>query len=82
MVVQPQASADHHLKARREVLLDRHVKTGWLLILVGLIVPVIAIGGALYGVGAVRSGRQKMGALLILAGLAVFAIRLTLWVGS
>jgi hypothetical protein len=68
-------------KARAELLVRRHIRSGWLLIAIGVIVPILALGGPFYGVRVSRFGRRGAGAALIAVGFAVFLARLILWLG-
>jgi hypothetical protein len=67
--------------ARAELLLRRHVKSGWLCIAIGVIVPILALGGAFYGVRVRLFGRPGMGSALIVVGFTVFLARLILYLG-
>jgi hypothetical protein len=68
-------------QARGDLLVKRHIRSGWLIIAVGLIVPLLALGGVYYGVKVIGLGRREMGALLIAVGLAVFLVRMILYLG-
>jgi len=57
------------------------LRTGWILTAAGLIVPPVALVGAVYGLAAGRYGRRS-GWLLCLVAVSVFAARLGFWLAS
>ena len=67
-------------RPRAELLRRRALKEGWLMILVGLLIPFIALGGAAVG-WRLRHTDRRHGVALLIAGLGVFAVRLALYVG-
>jgi hypothetical protein len=69
------------LTARRDLQKKKLVKSGWLALALGLIVPFFAIGAALVGLEVSRSGDRTMGRVLIVAGLTIFTLRFALYVG-
>jgi hypothetical protein len=63
---------------RNELALRRRVRWGWALVAIGVLAPVLAAGGALAGLTVVARSRAQ-GVALAMAGTAVFATRLALW---
>ena len=68
-------------RSRAELLGRRDVRSGWLCILLGLLIPLFALGGVFYGVRVLRDGRRGMGTALIATGFGVFLTRLLLYLG-
>jgi hypothetical protein len=68
--------------SRRELVLRRYAKTGWLIVAIGVIVPVLAFAGAYRGWRLVRWGRRSEGLPLLLVGGAVFVVRIGLWAST
>ena len=64
---------------RAELVLRRYTKTGWIIVGVGVIVPVLAAMGAYRGLRLIRWGRQPQGLPLLIVGGAVFAVRMFFW---
>jgi hypothetical protein len=60
-------------------VLRRYAKTGWLIVGLGLLIPVLAAAGAYRGWRLMRWGRSTEGLALLLIGGAVFTVRLALW---
>jgi hypothetical protein len=71
---------ESHPTARAELLRRRAVRDGWLAIVIGLIVPGIALWGARRG-WALRGIDARQGTIMMAIGVTVFAVRLALWVG-
>jgi len=60
----------------------RHLlRTGWGLVALGVLVPVLALLGAVIGAVLTYGARRRANAALALVGLGVFAVRLVLWLG-
>jgi hypothetical protein len=68
--------------ARRDLVLRRYAKTGWIVIGIGLLIPVLAAAGAYRGWRLVRWGRSSEGIPLLVVGLVVFVARLALWANT
>ncbi len=68
--------------SRAELVLRRYTKTGWIIVVVGLLVPVLACAGAYRGWRLVRWGRRSQGLPLLLVGGAVFVVRVALWAST
>jgi len=68
--------------SRRELVLRRYAKTGWLIVAIGLIVPVLALAGAYRGWRLVRWGQRPQGLPLLIVGGAVFVVRFALWAST
>jgi hypothetical protein len=66
-------------RSRADLLDDRAVKSGWLMVAIGVLVPLLALGGVFYGVQAARNGRRQAGYTLIFVGLLVFTVRMALY---
>ena len=62
------------------LLQKRAIKSGWLMILAGILLPFFALGGAAYGIGLIRGDRREAGIPLVAVGVAIFVIRLALWI--
>lgn len=63
---------------RADLLRQKTLRMGWVLVGVGLVLPILALAGAVSGWQVRR--RDGGGQLaLIITGIAVFAIRLTMW---
>jgi len=73
-------SPETTLRARSDLLARKLLRQGWLLVAFGLLVPPVALVGALYGVAAIRQGRRS-GWTLCLVSISVFTARLVLWLG-
>jgi FtsH-binding integral membrane protein len=67
---------------RRDLQLRRYRKTAWIYVGVGVLVPVLAAWGAYRGWRLTRLGRQADGVALLVVGIAAFAVRLVLWIGT
>ena len=67
------------LSARKELQQKKLVRSGWLALAVGLVVPFFALGAALVGLELSRAGLRTPGRVLIVAGLAIFAVRFALY---
>jgi hypothetical protein len=87
--LKPRATTDDHnlvpstmpqrpLLSRQEALRRRRVRDGWILVAVGLLIPFLALWGAVHGWG-VREDSPRMGWSLLVAGVAVFTVRMALW---
>lgn len=64
---------------RRELVLRRYAKSGWLIIAVGVLIPVLAAAGAYRGWRLIRWGRVDVGGPLLAVGLLVFVVRFAFW---
>jgi hypothetical protein len=65
-------------RPRSELVRQRSLRTGWILVGVGLLIPFLALGGAYIG----WSWRRAEGGghlALIATGIGVFVVRFTLW---
>ena len=81
-VGQSSAERQHgRASARGELLLKRDVRSAWLCLAVGVLIPLFALGTVYYGVRVRRFGREGTGVLLIALGLAVFLLRVILYLG-
>ncbi|MEA2386462.1 MAG: hypothetical protein QOJ22_636 [Thermoleophilaceae bacterium] len=69
------------LTARRDLQVKKLIKSGWLAIAVGLVVPFFALGAAFVGSEVSKAGEKTMGRALIVTGLAIFTLRLAFWRG-
>jgi hypothetical protein len=65
-------------RPRAELLRTRALRQAWCLIAAGLLIPVLAIAGARTGY-RLRKSENGGHELLIIAGTAVFVLRLVLW---
>lgn len=74
----PSTSSRRPLIGRDEALRRRHVRNGWLLVAIGLLVPFLALLGAIHGWG-VRERSPAAGWSLLVAGVTVFTVRMVLW---
>jgi hypothetical protein len=61
------------------LVLRRYVKSGWLTILVGILLPLLAAGGAYRGWRLIGWGRRSEGLPLLAVGTLVLLGRLALW---
>lgn len=66
---------------REELVARRWTLRGWGLVLLGLVVPVVALFGASVG-WYLRDRRDWRRYALIAAGLTVFAVRMSLWLAD
>jgi hypothetical protein len=68
-------------RPRAELLRQRTLRQGWFLVAAGLLIPVLALGGAANGYKLRR--QEGSGHLpLIVTGAAVFVGRLALWLSG
>jgi hypothetical protein len=67
--------------SRAELVRRRYAKTGWIIVGIGVIVPVLAAVGAYRGWRLMRLDRRS-GLPLLLVGGAVFVVRLALWAST
>lgn len=68
-------------RSRSALVRQRSLRNGWLLVGVGLLIPVLALGGAYIG----WSWRRAEGGghvALIAMGIGVFVVRLVLWLNG
>lgn len=68
-------------RPRTELVRRRSLRNGWLLVGVGLLIPVVALIGAFIG----WSWRRAEGGghlALIVTGVGVFGVRLALWLNG
>jgi Ca2+/H+ antiporter len=63
---------------RREALLRRELRRGWVLLVVGLLIPFLALGSAFIGFQLRRDVPREAWPMLAL-GVAVFTIRAALY---
>jgi hypothetical protein len=68
--------------SRAHLVLRRYRNTGWMIVAIGLIVPVLAAGGAYRGFRLWRWGRASDGLPLLLVGSAIFVARMALWAST
>lgn len=69
-------------RSRGELLERRAIKSGWLCVAVGLLIPLFALGGVYYGVQVARAGRRNAGYTLVAVGLTVFTLRLAFYLSG
>lgn len=74
----PVTSSRRPLVGREEALRRRHVRNGWIFVAFGLLVPFVALWGAVHGWG-VREQAPRAGWSLLVAGVTVFTVRMALW---
>jgi hypothetical protein len=67
-------------RPRAELLQRRVARDGWLLLLVGLLLPVFALFAAVHG-WRLRDADRRAAMILVPAGIAVFVVRMVLWLG-
>jgi hypothetical protein len=60
----------------------RQVRQAWLLIAMGVLIPVIAVGGAIMGGLLIQRGHRSVGMPILVVGLAVFVGRLALFAST
>ena len=60
---------------------DHLLRDGWLLVVVGLLIPPLEIGAAVIGAILAGRGRQATGIAMILSAIAIFAVRAALYLG-
>lgn len=68
------------LMTRTEALQRRDLRRAWLLLALGLLIPLIALWGAYDGWMA-RKASPRLGWTIVVLGVAIFAVRLALYVG-
>jgi hypothetical protein len=73
-------SEDHSSEARADYLARRALLCGWLCVVPGAFLPLLALGGVFFGYQVIRYGRREQGITLMVAGVLVFAVRLMLFV--
>ena len=66
--------------ANMQAVQRRVARDGWLLLLVGLLIPVFALFAAFYG-WQLRDADRRAAMILVPAGIAVFVVRMVLWLG-
>ena len=66
------------LQSRQALLRRRSLRSGWLMVAVGVLVPVLALWGGVVG-WRMRHVVPTQGWALAGIGTAVFAVRLALW---
>ena len=74
----PVTSSRRPLVGREEALRRRHVRNGWIFVAFGVLVPFVALWGAIHGWG-VREEAPRAGWSLLVAGVTVFTVRMALW---
>ena len=73
---------DESREARADFLARRALLCGWLCVVPGAFLPLLALGGVFFGYQVIRYGRREQGITLIVAGVLVFAVRLALFVAG
>ncbi len=68
--------------ARTELVLRRYVKTGWIIVGIGVVVPGLAFAGAYRGWRLIRRNQRAQGLPLLLVGGVVFVVRIALWAST
>jgi hypothetical protein len=68
--------------SRRDLVLRRYAKTGWIVIGIGVLIPVLAAAGAYRGWRLTQWGRSSAGIPLLVVGLVVFVARFALWANT
>lgn len=66
-------------KHRSELVRRRYLKTGWLIVATGVVIPVLAAVGGYRGWQLTRLGYRREGLPLLVVGAVVFIVRLALW---
>ena len=77
-----QTSEDQSREARADFLARRALLCGWLCVVPGAFLPLLALGGVFFGYQVIRYGRREAGLTLLVAGVLVFAVRLALFVAG
>jgi hypothetical protein len=72
-------SHDRPLLDREAALRRRDIRNGWIFVAVGLLIPFIALWGAWNG-WTLREHAPRTGWSLLISGVAVFTVRLGLWI--
>ena len=67
---------------RADFLARRALACGWLCVVPGAFLPLLALGGVFFGYQASRYGRREAGITLMVAGALVFAVRLALFLAG
>jgi hypothetical protein len=73
-------SPQRPLLGREEALRRRHVRNGWIFVAFGVLVPFVALLGAVHG-WSVREASPRAGWPLLVAGVTIFTVRMALWLG-
>lgn len=60
--------------------LSSAARNGWIFVAFGVLVPFVALWGAVHGWG-VREESPRAGWSLLVAGVTVFTVRLAFWLG-
>jgi hypothetical protein len=60
---------------------DHLLRDGWLLVVVGLLIPPLEIGAVVIGAILAGRGRVTTGVAMILCAVAIFAVRAALYFG-
>ena len=68
------------LRTRSEALQRRTIRNAWLCMLVGLIIPFIALWGAVMG-WQVRPAAPRAGWSLVVVGVTIFVVRMAIYLG-
>jgi FtsH-binding integral membrane protein len=68
------------LMTRTEALQRRDLRRAWLLLALGLLIPLIALWGAYEGWTA-RKASPRLAWTIVALGVVIFAVRLALFVG-
>jgi hypothetical protein len=66
-------------KTRSELVHRRFIKTGWLCVAAGVVIPVLAFVGVYRGWHLLRVGNRREGLPLFVTGAVIFVVRLALW---
>jgi hypothetical protein len=67
---------------RADFLARRAIACGWVCVVPGAFLPLLALGGVFFGYQAMRYGRRDAGITLMVAGVLVFAVRLMLFLAE
>jgi len=69
-------------RPREELVARRLERVGWLWVLAGVLVPIVALIGCRYGYVLARTGRPRRGWPLVAVALIVFGVRLALFAST
>ena len=73
-------STQRSLLGREAALRRRNVRNGWIFVAFGLLIPFVALWGAIHGWN-LREESPLAGWSLLVAGVTVFTVRMALWLG-
>ena len=65
--------------SRADLLAKQYAKRGWTLVVVGIIIPALALVGAFIGWRLLSAGRRDRGLPLLVVGLLIGGLRLYLY---